>query len=241
MSPLVIILGTVICAFYRPVHVNLQPIQLLQAARVHPRQPNVRLSSSWRKKSGLDRLRLAGAFVGTPAEYDDHPSPVAENAAQLNEAGSPYHRGKEWTRAATLHQDWWAQADRRTQALTARRSTLKASGKFVPEEQPERVLSASGQKRREAMRLYQRNEAAWNEQRQRDSANARAKREPEGKAELQRRRSEKAKQSYATRRTRAAQAAKDSNSAQVKGAFAEAPGLSGSASASADGEEEDPG
>lgn len=234
-------LGVAICSFVPPMSVNPLRMELLRVARVQPRQPIVRLSSNWRQKSGIDRLRLAGSFVGTPSEYDDHPPPVAENAAELKEDGSSFGSGMEWTRAATLHQDWWAHADRRAQAIKARRSTLKANGKFVPEERIEPSLSVSGQKRREAMRLYRRNEAAWSEQRRRDGEGARRKREPEGKAELQRRRSEQAKRSYATRMTRAAKTAKTASEHKLKGSVPAASRRASPASAGAgDGEEDDP-
>jgi hypothetical protein len=186
-------------------------------------------------------LRLAGSFVGTPLEYDDHAPPIAENKDQLKKGGSSFEKGREWTRAATLHQDWWAHADRRSEALKVRRLTLKANGKFVPEDRPEPVLCSSGQKRREAMRLYRRDEAAWSEQRRREGEDARRQREPEGKAELQRRRSEKAKRSYATRQARAEKPAKTGNAHKQLGAAAAVPRRASPAGADdGDGEKEGP-
>mmetsp|Transcript_26913 Transcript_26913/g.75523 ORF Transcript_26913/g.75523 Transcript_26913/m.75523 type:complete len:221 (+) Transcript_26913:20-682(+) len=165
-----------------------------------PRRSNIALSCHWRKTPGLQRKRLVGSFVNAPSAYDDHPLPDDE---EIEEDDIPSFRSSgEWSHAATLHQIWWADPLHKSKALKARHTTHRAN----PENhrRQKAPLSVSGQKRSNAMKLCRRNEAAWSEHRRSLGADARKRRDPEGKAELQRQRSERARKGHLTRQRNAA-------------------------------------
>ena len=188
------------------LHPTQKPTPWLLLPMGGRRHPAVQLSSSWRRSPGHQRKRLAGSFTDPPVEYEDRPVPLAdeEEASDEDDYDRDHPRKVEWSRRATAKQKAWANMDLREAALAKRRATFAASGRISPRPKAVPNLSPSDQRRSDALKLMREDEEQWFERRLLGGEEARRQLEPEGKAELQRRRSEQAKRGWVTRRANVA-------------------------------------